>query len=166
MKLQDIYKDVRGKLPSGDITTALEIGPGEGKFCNALQESGVLVTAIDKERSSNIHPQVRFETMSFEDYIPDKPFDLVHARNVIPFFKNKPEQLARMLSMGRYVYFTFFGPSDPWAEKGMTISKDEMLPVLKSAKILYWKEEQYEGSTMKGDIKPWHVFTYLVQTGI
>lgn len=166
MTLSTIYKDIRAKLPEDEILTVLEIGPGEGRFSNTLAEEDIAVTAVDLERSSNISEKVHFETMSFEDYHSDGVFDLIHARNVIPFFKDKPKQLGRMLSMGKYVYITFFGPKDPWSELGRTIAKEEILSVLSSKHtILYAKEEEFVGSTLNGDLKPWHIFTYLIQTG-
>ncbi len=151
-------------MPTDEILTALEIGPGEGKFSNFLEENGVEVTAVDLTRAPSLNEKVHFETMKFENYTPDGIFDLVHARNVMPFFKDKPEQLKRMLLMGKFVYFTFFGPKDPWATKGMSATKEEILDGLEGAKILYMKEEEFEGFTMNKEVKPWHIFTYLVQT--
>jgi SAM-dependent methyltransferase len=164
MQLNTIYKGIPIAHSNDEISTALEIGCGDGKFANFLQENGVTVTAVDIERSPNLNKDITFEMMKFENYTPDTVFDLVHARNVIPFFKDKPEQLKRLLTMGKYVFFTFFGPHDPWAEFNRTISKEDMVSVLKNVTVLYSKEEEYIGPTMKGDLKPWHIFTYVVKT--
>lgn len=165
MNLQNIYKNyIKSDIPNEEIKTVLEIGPGTGKFANELVEHGLEVTAIDLERSPNLNEKITFEKMSFEDYTTDKVFDLVHARNVIPFFKDKKSQLKKMLSMGKYVFFTFFGPNDPWASKGMSISNEEMLDVMKDVEILFSDEREFIGPKMDGEMKPWHIFTYLVKT--
>ena len=45
----------------------------------------------------------------------------------------------------------------------LTSAKEELLEVLCGTKILYWKKEEYEGFTMNKEVKPWHIFTFLVQ---
>lgn len=164
LKLNDIYKKINVIFPDDEIRTVLEIGPHDGHFCNQLVENGVSVTAIDIKRSNLIDQRVYFEEMNFEDYHTDQKFDLVHARNVIPFFENKVEQIEKILNMGKYVYFTFFGPNDPWAEIGRSLDKNEILHLLKNVEILYSKEEEYKGKTMNGVEKAWHVYTYLILT--
>ncbi len=161
MKITSIYKDIKIKPTNFEVCSVLEIGPGEGKFANFLAENGVSVTAIDTKRFSQLNELVKFEEIKFEDFNSEKVFDLVHARNVVPFFSNKKEQLKRMLKMGKFVYFTFFGPHDPWASRGLTIEKDELLSVITNEEILYVKEEEFVGLTMNGEYKPWHIFTYL-----
>jgi hypothetical protein len=128
-----------------------------------LSENGVQVTAIDTQDAPLLDEAVTFEKIRFEEFETEEKFDLVHARNVVPFFENKTEQVRRMLRMGKYVFFTFFGPKDPWER--LTISKEEMLTALTAgAEILYLGEEEYIGKKMDGSMKPWHLFTVVVKT--
>ncbi len=164
MNLNKIYKKINASFPDEEIRSVLEIGPKDGHFSNLLVENGLNVTAIDIERSPLIDSRVDFEQMRFEDYHSDKIFDLVHARNVIPFLDNKVKQIEKMFKMGKYVYFTFFGPNDPWVEQGRTMEKEDISHLLKDVEILYFREEEYKGKTMLGVEKFWHVYTYLVRT--
>ena len=160
------YRHIFNKA-SIDLTTletVLDVGCGEGIFSNFLHAQGIKVTAIDKENQPELHTGIKFEKTTFEDFESGEVFDLVHARNVVPFMENKPKQVARMLTMGRHILFTFFGPHDPW--QNLVINKEEIVPILKDVEILYSSEEEFVGKTMNGDKKPWHIFTYVVKTGL
>lgn len=147
-----------------EITSTLDIGCGDGKFANFLSENSIKVTAIDIQDAPDLRPDVVFEKTSFEDFETDTIFDLVHARNVLPFMENKPEQVKRMLTMGKYVLFTFFGPHDPWQK--MSVPKDEIVSVLHDVTIVYLSEEEFIGPQIDGTLKPWHLFTVVVKTNL
>lgn len=164
MLLSHIYKKIPALLPGDEIKTVLEVGPKDGDFSNYLVERGVAVTAVDIERSPLLSEKVCFEEMDFEQYHTDEIFDLVHARNVIPFFTDKVGQIAKLFTMGRYVYFTFFGPKDLWAEQGRNLAKEDISHLLAGVEILYYKEEEYIAKTMKGIPKAFHKYTYIVKT--
>src|SRR5690606_39196728 len=97
-----------------------------------------------------------------EEFETSEIYDLVHARNVVPFMHDKAKQVVKMLTMGRYILFTFFGPHDPW--NNLSAEKEEILPSLKNSEIIYSCEEEFVGKTMTGDKKAWHIFTYVVKT--
>ena|GEM_PF-662117 len=160
------YKHIfnRANIDLSTINSALDIGCGEGKFANFLDENGIKVTAIDIEDAPYLRPNVIFKRNRFEDFETDQVFDLVHARHVVPFMENKPEQVRRMLTMGKYVLFTFFGPNDPW--QNLSISKEEILEALHDVTILYISEEEFIGPKMDGGMKPWHIFTVVFKTNL
>lgn len=164
MTLNSIYKKIPALFPNEEIKRVLEVRPKDGEFANFLVENSIDVTAIDIERSPLLNEKIYFEQMDFEDYTTNEVFDLVHARNVIPFFKDKVGQIAKLFTLGTYVYFTFFGPKDPWAESGRSLAKEAISHLLANVEILYFKEEEYVAKTMRGIPKAWHVYTYLVKT--
>lgn len=151
-------------IRSDEIRTALDIGCGEGRKANHLCEQGVEVTAIDIEPQTTLDPRVHFIQTKFEDYEPGMVFDLVHAHNAVPLFEDKIRQISRMLSMGRFVFFTFLGPEDPWVALGRTISKEEVMETLRDTEIIYYSEQKYENSTFLGKTKKWHKYSVLVRT--
>ncbi len=105
-----------------------------------------------------------------EDFKFDQNFDGIIISNVLPFLKNKEDikQIVNNslthLNKGGFLYFTLFGVNDEWAKtKGEAMSfytKEEALNLLKEEPYFY-SEDYGRGTTMKGDMKTWHVFHLL-----
>ena len=80
--------------------TVLDIGARDGEIAKKLAEFGYEVTAIDKDDFSKDfkNTQVTFLQTSFEEYEPSQNFDIVIAKNVLPFMQK--EMLDKVMGQG------------------------------------------------------------------
>lgn len=158
----------------------LDLGSGNGKVSLPFFEYGYDVTLVDKDKkvlavAENDFSKVResgfkTENIEIEKFDFQDSYDGIIISNVLPFQKNKEnvekvlKQAFAALNEGGFLYFTIFGLRDQWATEHagtMTfLAKDEALNILEA--IPYFTSEDYgQGSTMKGDIKTWHIFHLL-----
>jgi trans-aconitate methyltransferase len=137
------------------IKSALDIGCGTGRDANSLAQRGIDVHAIDIVPPKIPYGKVKFTEISFQRYIPPQYFDLVYASHIIPYLYDPKEQLQRMLSMGKYVFFNVLGPK--YNHEGTNrFTKEEVLQLLHEQKktILYFAEEEFDQR---------HMYWFIVQ---
>ena len=153
-----------GKLNGGQ---ALDLGCGEGEIATKLVENGYQVDAVD------IKPQeiagVNFIQGDIRDFkIKENFYDLIVARNVLPFLASRTEvenMVAKMyasLKQGGIMYFTLFGTRDPLVQTrpDMTFIDDFAPP-----SELIFKSESFGLGKVKtsGKYKIWHQYHFVVQ---
>jgi len=156
----------------------LDLGCGNGQFSESFFRYGYEVTLVDKNEvlseAENNFKQIKdsgFKTVkvSIEDFVFEDSYDGIIMSNVLPFVKDKSDiqrivrRAFEKLNDGSFLFFTVFGLQDEWNGKypNMTFcSKEEASDILE--KSPYFLSEDYgRGSTMKGDIKTWHIFHLL-----
>lgn len=175
---QKIFQNILNSSPKvGD--RALDLGCGAGVHAIKLAENGYIVDAVDanaaqvnslKDKLGNLSIRPVSEDITRFN-IEGDTYSLVVARNVFPFIKDKEivaqtiQNIAKGLKSGGSLFFTLFGTRDAWAAK-VTMSffdYEEILPTLKNAGLEVVEKDEYEGEgpTMSGEIKHWHIHTYL-----
>lgn len=139
----------------------IDIGSGDGSEASLFQKNGFQVTLIDLKNG------IDATTYSY----PKEEYNIAIARNSLPFMKNKQfdviSNIYNTLKPGGYFYGTVFGDEDPWAKEGLItpINFQELIVFLNKLnfKIIWQSEEKGIGKTMKGDLKDWHIFKFLVR---
>ena len=152
----------------------LDIGAGNGQLSLAMAESGALVIAIDKDEISLAkfnHPGITKVTSDILAYdINPESFDLIIARNILPFLGQNLERVFQNMVIGLKsdgkLFCSFFGERDEWRSKPniKCLSENEILWLLKkhNLKIHYQETEEGIAPTMAGPTKYWHVLSYLL----
>ncbi|RJQ14559.1 class I SAM-dependent methyltransferase [Candidatus Parcubacteria bacterium] len=160
---------------------ALELGFGNGEDTMALAQCGYQVDAVDNRQEfieklksvvgeQKLSVNVFFQPME-EFKIEEGKYNLIFARNSLPFLKNKEaifnliKKLVRGLSLNGKICFTLFGPKDGWAGASNIsfIEYDEVNRFLETLpiKLHYRSSEESYGKTMKGDTKFWHIHSFI-----
>ncbi|MBU6370666.1 MAG: class I SAM-dependent methyltransferase [Patescibacteria group bacterium] len=163
--------------PAGSI---LDLGSGAGKLSEPFLKAGYHATLVDTDAGALAKAKENFRTYhanSFallhepiEKFAFHDPYDGILAVNVLSFQKDKME-ISRIVQdafshvkTGGFFYFTLFGTKDDWAnshaDRMSFYEKDEALSIL-DQKPYFLSEDYGTGSTMKGDLKTWHVFHLL-----
>ncbi|MES2409074.1 MAG: methyltransferase domain-containing protein [Patescibacteria group bacterium] len=139
----------------------IDIGSGDGKEAALFQGNGFEVTLIDLKNGIDATTYL----------YPKEEYDIAIARNSLPFMKDKQfdviNNIYKTLKTGGYFYGTVFGSEDPWAKEELItpINFQELTTFLNKLnfKIIWQSEEKGIDKTMKGDLKDWHVFKFLVR---
>jgi SAM-dependent methyltransferase len=154
------YEFIQSKidLKKGSI---IDIGSGDGSDAKVFEAKGFSVFCIDKKDG--------IDAVTFK--YPKNKFNYAIAKNSLPFMgKHQLEIISKIylcLKKGGIFYGTIFGKDDPWSEKGI-ITPLSFRTVEKHLKksgfeILWRAEEKGIGRTMKGELKNWHIFKFLVR---
>ncbi len=154
-----------------------DIGCAGGKFADFFISKGAHVFAIDK--IDNVSTGVKenssfaFQEASIDTFETKEKFDIIFSRNVFPFCDSKLEMLLNKLNKnivkGGVVFFTYFGDKEIWGQddKIKTLKRLEIDKILEEYKNLfdlkYFAEEIFEGKTMGGGIKNWHIFRVILK---
>lgn len=176
--MQDInlisqYIDIKDKK-------VFDIGCANGKFSQFFLDKGAIVFALDK--IDNIKYDIKNNSnFSFKESnidifeIKDK-FDIIFSRNVFSFCDSSLvdilNKIKNNLNDNGIIFFTYFGNHEEWGkdEKLKTLNRFEIDSILKEFKkdfdIKYFAEELFEGYTMSGDIKKWHIFRVVLKSKI
>lgn len=160
--------------------TLLDLGAGNGKFSEIFFKAGYESILVDKDKEILEVAENNFKNIkssgfkifnsTIEDFELTETYDGIIASNALPFISSK-ESIAAIIcnawehvAPGGFLYFTLFGPQDQWAsERSASMSfhtKDEALAILPDQPY-YISEDYGRGSTMKGGMKTWHIFTLL-----
>lgn len=157
----------------------LDLGCGNGRLSEPFFKSDYKVTLVDKDSKMLREAEDNFKKIkesgfqslntSIEDFEFNEVYDGIIMSNVLPFQKNK-ENISRIvqtafdkLNKGGFLYFTLFGVKDQWVKEYPNMifyEKEEALGIIKREPY-YLSEDFGKGSTMKGDIKTWHIFCLL-----
>jgi uncharacterized UPF0146 family protein len=144
---------------------ALDLGAGDLKFSSKFQEFGYSLDAVDIKDivaipGVNIFKQ---DMMTFDI----KNYDLILARNSLPFTDAKAmiKKIAGGLNKNGVAFFTLFGLKDDWKERPDInfIDYQEAIDFIQACGLSIYRRSTEEGygPTMKGDIKYWHMHSFL-----
>ncbi|MDQ5950550.1 MAG: hypothetical protein QG585_492 [Patescibacteria group bacterium] len=147
-----VFENLKGK-------EVFDIGAGDGREGKIFIENGFNVTSIDKKDG--------IDAITYE--YPKEKFDIIIAKNSLPFMGNHQfdviEKIYSSLKKEGYFLGTIFGHKEPWAKEGIITPIDfdtakEKLNKL-GFEIIWFTIEEGIGKTMKGELKNWHIFTFL-----
>lgn len=160
-------------------SSILDLGCGNGRISEPFFKFGCEATLVDKDNKILQETENNFKKIkesgfksfntSIENFKFSESYDGIIMSNVLPFQKNK-ENISRIiqtafekLNKRGFLHFTLFGIKDQWVKEYPNMSfydKDEALSIVKEEPY-YLSEDFGKGSTMKGDIKIWHIFSLL-----
>ena len=147
--------------------TVLDIGARDGEIAKKLAEFGYEVTAIDKDDFSKDfkNTQVTFLQTSFEEYEPSQNFDIVIAKNVLPFMQK--EMLDKVLTTGNFIIFNLWGKVHEWANFNNSFDQSEITQfkdsISKTFKIHYFADEKFATKSYKNEPVFWHQYTFCIE---
>lgn len=151
----------KGVLESIDMGKVIDIGSGDGREGKLFEEHGYGVTSID------IKNGIDATTYSY----PIGWYNIAIANNSLPFMKDKQFEVVlsvyNTLKEEGYFYGTVFGNEEPWVKEGFVTPLDfeNVRKFLEKIgfQFIWQSEEKGLGRTMKGDLKKWHIFKFLVK---
>jgi SAM-dependent methyltransferase len=169
----------------------LDLGFGNGKaalyFAQknkvvAIEKNPRLIRGLQKHNHPNIHiVQANVCEFCLKIEKEEEKFDLIMARNILPFLENKKtiaailKQLQQALKPGGFVFLTFFGRKDEWfgtRDNIVFLSKKEIEEMLSSSSYqhgpnilekIYEAEERGVKPTMHNTLKYWHIYNFIFQ---
>ena len=153
---------------------ALDLGAGTGHLSLAMANSGASVISVDKDEvalSKFSHANITKISSDVARYVIEpKSFDLIIARNILPFLGQNLERVFQNMVIGLKsdgkLFFSFFGERDEWRSKPniKCLSENEIIELLKKhgLKVHYQETEEGIAPTMAGSTKYWHVLSYLL----
>jgi len=161
---------------------ALDLGAGSLKDSKFLLSMGFRkVTAIDQSPEfKNYAKKIPRSSLSlivrnFQDIkrLPAQKYDLINASYSLPFtpepfLPNLVNQIIKSLRPGGFFCGQFFGPNDGWnkpkTRQNFTfVDKTTLLGLLSPLKIYHWQEREFDGKTIDGKAKHWHIFDIIIQ---
>ena len=160
---------------------AVDLGSGAGRDTLFLLQNGWNVTAIDKSydmvrslqdaTKGKYINQLSIEHTSIED-CKLSSCHLINAHHSLPFcsrenIDNVMQKMIAGLVTGGYCCGTFFGNHDEWSRKGniITLTEAELRNYFSvGCSIEFFKDSKpFEGKTISGDKKIWHIFSFVVK---
>jgi hypothetical protein len=144
----------------------LDVGARDCRYAKEFLELGftdVHAFDIKKLKGLDIGPKITYSDSSLFDYNPPRNFDIVVCRHVLPFTGNIRAGIQKLLTLGKVVVFTVFGPEHT-ANNPELISHEDVLAELSSYAIRYQSDAKYFASNYAGQEKFWHVLTFVVET--
>ncbi len=149
----------------------LDLGGGDGNISEPFYKFGYSTIIIDKDEKSLEKARGNFELRNelIENFKFDKNYDGIIISNVLPFLNNKQgikniiNTSFDSLNSNGFLYFTLFGEKDQWNKEGKKLSfygRRELSSILKP-KPYFVSEDFGVGSTKKGEMKKWHVYSFL-----
>jgi SAM-dependent methyltransferase len=140
----------------------IELKPG--RRYDAVDIRDRLYDKIDRSR-------VRFFQESFVNFVPDKKYDLIFARNV---FFQEPGQIQQALRYSQYLkddgvmVASFLGVDDPWADTVFdgidyySVTDEELVEFKKQVHVLWESENPKFRNTIRNNTeKEWHMYRLI-----
>ena len=157
----------------------IDLGCGAGRDSIFLIKNGWKVIAIDKEdtekmiRSSLQEEEqnyLKFIKQDFENNIILQSCNLLVANSSLSFCNRKNfddlwNKIVDSISKDGYFVGNFFGINDSWANRPNMafFTKEEVIKLFSSFKIINFKEVAKNGKTALGVEKHWHVFNVIAK---
>lgn len=157
----------------------IDLGCGAGRDSKFLIKNGWKVIAIDKEdtekmiRSSLQEEEqnyLKFIKQDFENNIILQSCNLLVANSSLSFCNRKNfdylwKKIVDSISKDGYFVGNFFGINDSWANRPNMafFTKEEVIKLFSSFKIINFKEVAKNGKTALGVEKHWHVFNVIAK---
>ena len=145
---------------------ALDLGSGDFQIAKKLQEFGYKVDVVGIEDISPILDEVNFFRQDMLTFNING-YDLIIAQNSLPFTDSRLmiKKIAEGLNNDGMASFTLFGQRDGWnGRKGMTfIDYGEAIELIKKTGLVIYRRSTEEGygPTKTGDIKYWHIHSFV-----
>lgn len=157
----------------------IDLGCGAGRDSKFLIKNGWKVIAIDKEdtekmiRSSLQEEEqnyLEFIKQDFENNIILQSCNLLVANSSLSFCNRKNfddlwKKIVDSISKDGYFVGNFFGINDSWANRPNMafFTKEEVIKLFSSFKIINFKEVAKNGKTALGIKKHWHIFNVIAK---
>lgn len=157
----------------------IDLGCGAGRDSKFLIKNGWKVIAIDKEdtekmiRSSLQEEEqnyLKFIKQDFENNIILQSCNLLVANSSLSFCNRKNfddlwNKIVDSISKDGYFVGNFFGINDSWANRPNMafFTKEEVIKLFSSFKIINFKEVAKNGKTALGIKKHWHIFNVIAK---
>lgn len=157
----------------------IDLGCGAGRDSKFLIKNGWKVIAIDKEdtekmiRSSLQEEEqnyLKFIKQDFENNIILQSCNLLVANSSLSFCNRKNfddlwKKIVDSISKDGYFVGNFFGINDSWANRPNMafFTKEEVIKLFSSFKIINFKEVAKNGKTALGVEKHWHIFNVIAK---
>ncbi len=154
----------------------LDVGAYNGAIIGRLANGHPRRTfdAIDVVDSlaDEIKKIAHFEKISFVDYIPNKYYDLIFARNSFFHEPDATKQAGRYfqyLKPGGVMCVSFMGKSDPWADKDMrnfkyySTTPEELEAFKRLGEVLWFEDYQSENTNFDEKVKSWHLYRLIIR---
>lgn len=155
--------------PKSDI---LDIGCNDGFFAHQFQNNGHTVDAIDIYDRISDKKGIYFEKESFVDYIPNKQYDVIFARNV--FFQEpdpigQAKRYMRFLKPQGLMYLSLMGEQDDWSgDNGWhTVPQKELDEFKNEFHVLWFQEiKRLKSGLFNPEPKNWHLYKMILQNKV
>jgi len=168
-------KQFQAEAPISKPYEAIDLGCGNGRDTIELLRNDWRVTAIDSEvaaieglrQRSDIPAGACIKTIcsKFEETLFPSPVHLVNSSFALPLVppRNFPTLWNKILSSlksGGRIACQLYGERDSWfGNPGITFfSHSEIVALLTSLKVEFFREEEADGKTPRGHLKHWHIF--------
>jgi SAM-dependent methyltransferase len=156
---------------------ALDIGGGSLRNSKFLLEQGFSVTAIDKdpimvEGTSDIgNDNLHVKVTDFVDFkYEEGKYDFIISINSLPFLSKDVlleliPKIKNALTTEGILCVTLFGERDEWSsnEHMAFFSRDEVEKLFSDMHTIMFVEEEFDGDTIQGEPKHWHVFKLIAK---
>ena len=145
---------------------ALDLGAGDFQLAKKLQELGYKVDTVDIKDIGPVLNGVKFfrqDILTFDI----NGYDLIVAKNSLPFTDSRTmiKKIAEGLNNNGITSFTLFGQRDDWnGRAGMTfVDYGEAIRFIKKTSLVIYRQSTEEGygPTKTGDIKYWHIHSFV-----
>jgi SAM-dependent methyltransferase len=148
--------------------TVLDVGARDGVISARFAELGLSVDAIDIHEPKSVVENVNFRTISVEDFLQknNQKYDIVVARHVLHHLEKPKEIIQRLNDISNTFFFTCFGPKDDWVGEVSTLAHDEVLTMFEPESVKHHSEAFQYGKTYSGDVKFWHINTFVIDNRV
>jgi SAM-dependent methyltransferase len=147
----------------------LDVGTREGRYARELVHMGYKVHAIDIKPLPTAIPEITFEQVSIESFTAQRKYNLIFARNVLPYTADpllQTRKLIELLAGDGVLFVTFFGHDEPWANSGKItpVSYQDALNSLDGLEMFHWGSYHERGPSLSdGKEKLWHIHSFVGQ---